>query len=219
MFGLLYVDELRGYLRSKVMFVLFGGLPLLSMLMHYFQPDTEGIPLTQLVAILIASIGGTLAAVVLSTSITSERSRHVYDLFLVRPVNRTALVLAKFFGMLTCLLAAAVISLVLAMAVDSVRLGVPLGRLIRGSVEPFMTASAGMAIACSVGILFGMTISSVAVSAILAVYVGNQITGLIILPTVLIANFPSTIYTLGVGVAIPAILLVVTGALFRRISV
>ena len=83
------------------MIILWIGIPLLSFLLH-FIPNTEDFPITSLVAILIASIGGTLAAAMLSTSIASEKSRHVYDLFLIRPVRRRNILLAKFFAVYFC---------------------------------------------------------------------------------------------------------------------
>ncbi len=115
----LYADELRGLARSKVMIALWIGLPLLTLLVKLIQPDTEGVPLLIFAAILVGSIGGTLSAVLLSTMITGERNRHVYDLFLTRPVRRISLLLAKFFAAMTCLFAAAVASIALALAVDA----------------------------------------------------------------------------------------------------
>ena len=108
---ILFVDELKGFYKSKVMIVLWVGLPLLSLLFHYIVPDTEGIPISSIVAIILSSIGGTLGSAMLSTSIASEKIRHVYDLFLIRPVKRTSILLAKFFSVYLCLIIATGISL------------------------------------------------------------------------------------------------------------
>ncbi|MHA1253655.1 MAG: hypothetical protein ACTSRP_27055 [Candidatus Helarchaeota archaeon] len=70
---LLFIDEIKGFYKSKVMVVLWIGVPLLSILFHYLQPDTEGIPLASLVALLVSSIGGILGSVMLSTSIVNEK--------------------------------------------------------------------------------------------------------------------------------------------------
>jgi len=99
---LIYKDELQGFLRSKVMIILAIGLPALVIALRLIQPTTEGIPFFSFTAILIASIGGKLGAVLLSTGITNERAHHVYDLFLIRPVRRSALVLGKFFCSRSC---------------------------------------------------------------------------------------------------------------------
>jgi hypothetical protein len=46
-----------------------------------------GTPFTLISSIVVSSIGGTLAAVMLAVFIINEKNRHVYDLFLIRPIN------------------------------------------------------------------------------------------------------------------------------------
>ena len=214
---ILYRDELRGLARSKVMVALWVGLPLLSLAMKLARPDTEGIPLLLLVAVLVGSIGGTLSAVMLSTTITGERSRHVYDLFLIRPVSRATLLIAKYFAAVTCLLAAAVGSIGLAILVDTVS-----GSLVpeagRQVAESFLVGLAGMAIASAVGLLFGVLINSIAVSAILSVYLGNQLSAIIILPTVLVEGLNVPLFACLVGLGVPAVVLVIALIVFERKS-
>lgn len=106
---LLFLDELMGYAKSKVMIVLWFGLPLLSFIIHFLQPDTEGLPISFLVGMVVSSIGGTLSSIMLSTSIVSEKNQHVYELFLIRPVKRSSLLLAKFFSVFLCLIVAVII--------------------------------------------------------------------------------------------------------------
>ncbi len=214
-FKLMYADELKGFAKSKVMIILWIGLPLLSVLFRYFQPQTEGMPLLLFIAVLIASIGGTLSAVLLSTTVTSERNRHVYDLFLIRPVKRSELMLAKYFAALTSLLIAAVLSVLLGTVVAAVkgRLGPD---LLSGSAESLVISFAGMAIACSVGLLFGTLFNSVAVSAILSVYLGNQLSSIIILPAVLIQGLNRTVFSLIVGIAVPVLILFITIKVFEK---
>jgi ABC-2 type transport system permease protein len=213
---ILYLDELRGYLRSKVVIVLMIGLPVLAVLLHALRPDAEGVPLSLFVAILISGIGGTLAAVVLSTSITSERMHGVFDLFLVRPVKRRQLLIAKYFAMLTCLTAAVVVSMGLALCVDAATVGLPVDDLGREIVQSLIIGFAAVAIACSAGVLFGTLFSNVAVSAILAVYLGNQLTGIIVLPTVLVEGFDPVLYAIAVGTALPALILTTAVIIFER---
>jgi ABC-2 type transport system permease protein len=216
--SVLYGDELRGMARSKVMLALWIGLPAIAVLVKVLQPDTEGIPLLTFVAILIGSIGGTLSAVLMSTTITGERSRHVYDLFLVRPVTRTALLLAKYFAVLTCLIGAAAISLGMAAIVD-VLTGVQIAGRFAQIGESFLLSLAAMLIASSAGVLFGVLINSIAVSAILSVYLGNQLSALIVLPAVLIADLPVPLFAGVVGTGVPAILLSIAILVFRRKAV
>ena len=88
-FLLLFTDELRGFYKSKVMIFLWIGLPLMTILLHLWSPNTgENIPFTALSAIIVSSVGGTLAAVMLTVSIINEKTQHVYDLFLIRPLKR-----------------------------------------------------------------------------------------------------------------------------------
>ena len=214
---LLYADELKGFARSKVMIVLWIGLPVLTVFLRLLRPDTEGISLLSFVAVLIAGIGGTLSAVLLSTTVTSERNRHVYDLFLVRPVTRRDLILAKYTAALTCLLVAALLSMLLGGVIDAAAGNLQPG-LLKSSLESLIISAAGMAIACAVGIFFGIIVNSVAVSAILSVYIGNQMSALIILPAILVESLNRVAYSTLVGVAVPLVLLFVSIKVFERKS-
>ncbi len=211
----LYADELKGLARSRVMIALWVGLPLLSLVLRLVQPDTEGIPLLILVAVLISSIGGTLSAVLLSTMITGERNRHVYDLFLVRPVRRAELLIAKFFAAFTCLLVATVASIGVAVVVD-----VASGTLVPGIVsqlgDSLLVSLAGMTVASAVGVLFGVLINSIAVSAILSVYLGNQLSAIIILPTVFVEGLNVPLFASLVGVLVPALVMAIAVVVFKR---
>ena len=69
----------------------------------------QGLSLSQFVVLLIAGLGGTLACVLLATTITGERLHRVYDLFLVRPVRPVEILLSRYLALLT-VLAAAVVS-------------------------------------------------------------------------------------------------------------
>ncbi len=92
---LLLLDELQGFVKSKITIILWIGLPVLSIIMNLFtDPDFSEI-LTYLTTVVATSIAGALGSVMLSTSITSEMNRHVYDLFLIRPVKRRNIIIAK----------------------------------------------------------------------------------------------------------------------------
>lgn len=211
----LYVDELRGLSRSKVMLALWIGLPVLSVVVKALQPDTEGIPLLTFVAILIGSIGGTLSAVIMSTSITGERNRHVYDLFLVRPVPRHTILIAKYLAVVTCLVIAAVLSIGLAAIVDTVA-STEIRATFPQLAESFYLSLAAMLIGSATGLLFGMLINSIAVSAILSVYLGNQLSAVIVLPAMLVEGLSVPAFAAGVGLGLPAVLLLVAILVFRR---
>ena len=213
---ILFVDELKGFYKSKVMIVLWVGLPLLSLLFHYIVPDTEGIPISSIVAIILSSIGGTLGSAMLSTSIASEKIRHVYDLFLIRPVKRTSILLAKFFSVYLCLIIATGISLTLGLILDQIFIGNLPEFVLNQTIESLTISIAAMAISCSIGIFFGIIVSSVPVATILSVYIGNQISAISILPTLFLNFIDPIIFSLLVGSIAVVIMLTVSSILFSR---
>jgi ABC-2 type transport system permease protein len=212
---LIYKDELQGFLRSKAMIVLAVGMPVLVLVLRLLQADTEGVPFFVFTAIIISSIGGTLGAVLLSTAFTNERQQHVYDLFLIRPVSRTSLVLGKYFAALTVLLATAIVSLGVGILADIVAGRSAPGMLTAG-FEPAVLSLSGMAIACAVGTLLGILVDSVAVSAILAVYLGNQLGAVAVLPAAIAPELPGVPLAVAAGVVVPVVLLLIAGRVFYR---
>ena len=107
---LLLGDEFRGFIKSKIMIALWVGMPVLAIILHFIQPDTEGIPMTLFTGIFIASIGGLLGAVMLSTSLVNELNANVYDLFLIRPVKRWHILFAKYVAVFLCITLASILS-------------------------------------------------------------------------------------------------------------
>lgn len=213
---ILFADELKGFYKSKVMIVLWVGLPLLSLLFHYIVPDTEGIPISSIVAIILSSIGGTLGSAMLSTSIASEKIRHVYDLFLIRPVKRTSILLAKFFSVYLCLIIATGISLTLGLILDQIFIGNLPEFVLNQTIESLAISIAAMAISCSIGIFFGIIVSSVPVATILSVYIGNQISAISILPTIFLDFIDPIVFSLLVGCIAAVVMLTISSILFSR---
>jgi ABC-type transport system involved in multi-copper enzyme maturation permease subunit len=186
-FFILFIDELRGYIKSKIMIILWFGMPALAILIRflYFQAETPELFLPLLIGLIIASIGSTLSSVMLSTSIVSEKNKNVYELFLVRPVKRWYFLLAKFFAVWLCLIIAVCISYVVVLIFDAFDVGVT-KTVINEILKSILELTAFMAASCATGILFGVLLSSVAAAAILSVYLGNQFSSLIfLLPTLL----------------------------------
>ncbi|MFX1468518.1 MAG: ABC transporter permease [Promethearchaeota archaeon] len=213
-FILLFLDELKGYAKSKVMIVLWFGLPLLSFLVH-FLPSQEDLPISYLVAIVVSSIGGTLSGIMLSTSIVSEKNRHVYDLFLIRPVKRYNLLLVKFFAVFLCLTVAVLISLIVGLIVDAITIELP-ENLMDLIFDSLLISMSSMAITCSIGIFFGVLVSSVPVAAILSVYLGSQLSTIIILPTFFIPGLDPQILGLSLGISVTTIMMLINIILFSR---
>ena len=212
---LLFFDELKGFAKSKVMLVLWFGLPLLSFLMHFIRPEAENLSISFLVTLLVSSIGGTLSAIMLSTSIVGEKNRHVYELYLIRPVRRSSLLLAKFLSVYLCLIIAVAISFIVGIIIDGFTVGIP-QNILTLIFDSLISSLSSIAISCSIGILFGVITSSIPVAAILSVYLGSQLSSIIILFTFFLETIDPIILTLLLGVSISAIIMTLNIIIFNR---
>ncbi len=183
--SLLFKDELQGFYKSKVMLALWAGLPLLAVILRITSPDIGEIPFTTFSAILVSSIGGTLAAVMLAVSIINEKDRKVYDLFLIRPINRRDLLLSKFLAVYLCISIASIIALILGVFVDVAMMGTLPEAVIGNSLKSIVTGLSMMAVSSSAGVLIGVISPSVLIGAVLVIYGGNQISILPGLPSIL----------------------------------
>ncbi|MHA1584103.1 MAG: hypothetical protein ACTSWL_02520 [Promethearchaeota archaeon] len=199
-FWLLMKDEFLGFWKSKVMIVLWIGVPLISILMHFFQPDTEGMPFISLVGLVTASISGTLGSVMLATTVVNERNKHIYDLFLIRAVKRHYLLLAKLVAVYICILIANIIAIGLGFIIDQINGSLAPDFIIRDTFNAIGINMAAIAIACSAGVFIGILTDSVMVSAILAIYLGNQLSMLAILPGIILENIDPLLFSAIVGV-------------------
>jgi len=198
------------------MLILWVGLPILTVLMHFTYSDLEELPISYLVALLLSSIGGTLSSALLSTSIANEKSHHVFDLFLVRPVKRYAILLAKYLSIYLCLIVATAISLIIGFIIDIYNSGSLSEYIIQSTFDSLSISLAGMSIACSIGMFFGIVISSVPVAVILSVYVGNQVSAVSILTTLFIGYLEPSILALIIGSTLTIIFLGISIIVFNR---
>ena len=216
-FLLLFFDELRGYVKSKVMIILWIGMPSLAILIRflYQQADVEGILISYLIGLIISSIGSTLSSVMLSTSIVREKNHKVYDLFLVRPVKRWYFLLAKFFAVYLCLIIAVFISYLAVLIINASDVGVTADDFIE-ILESMLILMAFMAVSCSMGIFFGVVLPSVAAVAILSVYLGNQFSSIIFLLPLFLDFGDPVIITPIVGYSATTIIMLLNIFIFNR---
>lgn len=160
-------------------------------------------------------IGGTLASVMLAVFIINEKNRHVYDLFLIRPLKRRDILLAKFFSVYTCVAIAAFFAVLTGIVTDYVTTGALPITILANAGESLATSLSMIAVACSAGVLIGVAAPSVLVGAILVIYGGNQISVIPLVPTLL--NLPdATVFTIVLAGAVALGLLVAAIALFNR---
>jgi ABC-2 type transport system permease protein len=214
---LLFVDELRGFYKSKVMLFLWVGLPIIAILFRFVQVSTTGqeISFTVISTLVVSSLAGTLASVMLAVSIINEKNRHVYELFLIRPLKRRNILFSKYLSVYLCVAIASFISVLVGIATDFV-IGGTLSTAVFDSLGQSLALSFSMiAIACAAGVLIGVLSPSVLVGAILVIYGGNQTSIIPLLPTLLnISN--AVLVTIALAVVTAAVLLAFAVFLFER---
>ncbi len=209
MFILLW-DEFRGFAKSKTMIAMWIGMPLVVIVMHFLNPAQGDFPMTFFSGIIIASIGGLLAAVILSSTMANEINANVYALFLIRPVKRWQIVIAKYIAFMFSLIIASLLSFTSGIIVDLIRSSLPseiLKALIRYSFENLLISLSAMSIACAAGLVIGMLVKSVAMAVILSIYLGQQMSVIAILPGYFLENVNPLVFSIGVGLAATVIIL------------
>lgn len=186
-------------MKSKITIILFILLPVLTVLMSIFTGQLEDFPATYLTTVVATSIAGALGSIMLSTSITSEMNKNVYDLFLIRPVKRRNIIIAKFLAVYLCTLAAVWLSIFTGMIIDAFREITVTQFFLDQLEDSILTVFFALAVTCSFGALFGILMESVAASAILSLYVGNQASAILTLVIPLI----SQLMELELGISFP----------------
>jgi ABC-2 type transport system permease protein len=214
---LLYVDELRGFYKSKVMLFLWIGLPIVALLFRFVQSSTTGqaIPFTVISALVVSSLAGTLAAVMLTVSIINEKNRHVYELFLIRPLKRRDIMLSKFLSVYTCVAIASLIAVLVGVTADFATSGALSATVFKDTGQSLAISLSMVAVSCSAGVLIGVAAPTVLVGAILVIYGGNQISIVPLIPNLL--NLSDAAYfTVGLAAAVTIALLSAAIVLFER---
>jgi ABC-2 type transport system permease protein len=210
---LLFVDELRGFYKSKVMLFLWVGLPIIAILFRLVQSSLTGqdISFTVISSLIVSDLAGTLASVMLAVSIINEKNRHVYELFLIRPMKRRNILFSKYLSVYLCVAIASFISVLVGVVTDLAIGGTLSNAVLNGLGQSLAISLSVIAVACAVGVLIGVASPSVLVGAILVIYGGNQTSIIPLLPTLL--NIPDAVlFTIALAVATAAGLL--AGALF-----
>jgi len=213
---LLLKDELRGFYRSKVMIFLWVGLPLMAVLFQFWSASTQQVfSFTLLSAVLVSSIGGTLASVMLAVSIINEKNRHVYELFLIRPVKRWNLIAAKFFAVYICIAVASFLAIAMGIGTDYLARGGASGTVLKDTLQSVSISMSMMAVSSAAGVLIGVASPSVLVGAILVIYGGNQISAIPMIPTILnVGN--ASLFTMSSGILISTVLLILAALIFNK---
>lgn len=211
---ILFKDELTGFYKSKVMLFLWVGLPVISLLLYALSPSTGGVPVSVFIALIVSSVGGALASIMLVVTIISERERKVYDLFVIRPIKRWHIVISKFLAVFICLTIAGIISIMAGVLVDMAINGALSTTLIQGLGDSIIITLCMIAIACSASVLIGVVAPSILIGVIAVLYGANQLAALVVLPMFL-ASSPAYI-SIAVAASITAVLLALALYLFSK---
>ncbi len=190
---LLLRDEMVGFARSRVMLVLWIVLPLVTTVGYLLLPDRAVDSLmpgrqmgaTDFMTMMISSVAGTVAALLVGVDIVSERNRKVYDLLVIRPIRREVILWAKFIAVTVCVSVACIVALALGLTVDAVR-GAPVGgATIVAALDGLGSLVAVIALSAAVGVFFGVISRSILVAVILILYLGQNLAIVPMLPVYL----------------------------------
>lgn len=213
-FWLLFKDELNGFYRSRVMLALWVGLPAMAVLLYFLVDDIEGIPVTVFTGLLVSSIGGLLTSVLIVVNILNEKEKKVYDLFLIRPIRRENLLLAKFSAVFLCVIVASFIAITLAAVLDSTTKGLDVQGILSDLKDSLLITVSIMAINCSAGVLIGVFAPNMLVGILLVLFGANQLSSLVLLP--MITGWGEMWMAGAVSLAISIALLLGASVLFRH---
>lgn len=186
---LLTRDELIGFAKSKVMLVLWIGLPALALIMYLLPilldraPSSEGPGMASFVSLLVSSLAGTVAAIMVAVDMVSERNRGVYQLLVIRPLPREAIIWAKYIAVVTCVTLACVAALLTGVVVDLVAGHALPKEAWYGLGRAFGSTAGVVAISTAVGVFVGALSRSILVAVILILYVGQNLAIIPMVPT------------------------------------
>ena len=214
--SLLYKDELKGFYRSNVMVILWIGLPLLSIITYLFLPgEDDQISISYTTASIISSIGGWLAAMMLAIHIIHEKSHHVYELFLIRPVKRSHIILAKYFAVFSCVALASILALLLSFFLDHFLIKKVANVFLSDTTTSFVISLAIISIECAAGAFVGVLVPSVLVGVI-SVVITHNIAALTIMIPIMMKSQNTILISLIAGIVLSSLFLFLAVEIFKR---
>jgi ABC-type transport system involved in multi-copper enzyme maturation permease subunit len=205
------------------------GMPLLGLLLYFVLPsqlpmNTAGmtgqefsLPASTFLSLMLSSTGGLLAATLVSIDIVNEKNKKVYDLFLIRPINRGSFMWAKFFAVTFCVTVALGISMFAGILVDVMR-GVEISPLMQETiVEKFIAGAGVVMISTAAGILIGMLSSTVLMAVMLVWFIGQYVMLIPMLASMISNNWVMTI-TLAITLILSVLFVYVSSMIFKRME-
>jgi ABC-type Na+ efflux pump permease subunit len=217
-------DELVGFARSRVMLAMWLLLPVIALVGYLLLPGDalidsglgSELSATSFMALLLSSLAGTVAAVMVAADIVSERNRNVYELFLIRPIRPEAIIWAKFIAVFGCVAVACAISLALGLALDSLQ-GATLGSAELGDAVRALASLLGVVgLSAAIGVFFGVVSRSIVIAVVLVLYVGQNLAIIPMLPIYLDVLPDRFWIVMTISALLVAVVLIGAALLFRR---
>jgi len=214
--GLLFYDELKGFYKSKVMIALWIIFPLITILVHYLTPGTTGeMPLSLFTSILISSIGGLLASIILTVQIIHEKDARAYDLFLIRPIKRWQIIVSKYLAVFLCIIVAISIALLVGISIDIFQNELILETLLPGIIDSFIMTISIISISCAFGILIGIVSPSIVAGVLIVIFIGQYVQILPMIPAFMGIS-ESTLFVTITDILVTIILMAVALIAFEK---
>ena len=173
-FSLLFLDELKGFYKSKVMIFLLIFIPVITLLFYFIYPG----PLIEkifIASVVVSSLGGVLSAAMLSANIINERDTNTYDLFLIRPIKRWNLLVSKYLAVVICVSLACMLALVINILAYMVQSSALPDFLITHITDNIILTFSLIAIGSSFGVLMGVVLSSLVAAVIIDIFIGQYL--------------------------------------------
>lgn len=187
--SILLKDELKGFYKSSIMIILWIGLPIVSFLLHFINfQEKVTYSFSIFFSTVVSSLGGTLASILLAVYIVHEKSKNVYALFLVRPIKRSNILLAKYFAVFICIAIAIIIAILLGIFIDYLKYGELSDNIVYTTFETFFLSLFSISVACSTGILIGVVSPTVLVAVLIIVFLTSNLSALAIMIPLLITS-------------------------------
>jgi ABC-type transport system involved in multi-copper enzyme maturation permease subunit len=173
-FSLLFLDELKGFYKSKVMIFLLIFVPIIALLFYFIYPGAL-IEKIIIASVIVSSIGGVLSAAMLSANIINERDTNTYDLFLIRPIKRWNILLSKYLAVVICVSLACMLALVINILAYMVESSALPDFLITHIIDNVILTFSLIAIGSSFGVLMGVILSSLVAAVIIDIFIGQYL--------------------------------------------
>ncbi len=186
-------DELYGFAKSKVMLVLWVILPLIAIAGYLLLRGNEKIGMdpdskmsaSVFMSLILSSLSGTVAALMVAVDLVSERQRKVFELFIIRPIRREVIIWSKFIAVFLVVTMACILSMALGIAIDTIRGDAFTSAMAYDTLKGMAQLVSVIGLSAAVGVICGVLARSILVAVLLILYGGQNLTIVPMLPTYL----------------------------------